>query len=128
MSALTDLAKQESQTTKLFIKGLGDEKELEGTLASIKSQRELLEHRRLDILSNAAHSVALANFREKMQDLPDAAADDAINQVLEDGFKAWDELPMSDKRDIIRGKYRIKVNLGGRGEDRVEITSRDASS
>jgi hypothetical protein len=53
-----------------------------------------------------------------MDKLPQHATNDEIDRTLEQGFKAWDELPMESRRAIIKGGYRVELLAGGRGPDR----------
>lgn len=118
------LQQEESLATDMVLSGLGDKAKIMGRLAELKQNKLELEDEKAELLSAAALNTALLSFQEKMAKLSKDATNKEIDEVLSEGYKAWDELSFDDQRAIIRGGYRITVASGGRGIDRVSVTSK----
>ena len=127
-SQLARLADIDRELTTTMNEGLGNGDLIRGMLRDNKSERLDLEAERLALLSAAAQSSALDNFKKAMSRLAKDASDKDINETFEQGFKAWDELSMQAKRSIIRGGYRVQLLAGGRGPDRILVTSKNPAT
>jgi Xaa-Pro aminopeptidase len=121
---LRSLAEEDARAAELIIKGLGDKAKNEGFLRANKSEREILEDKKAQILSASAHSHALAKFKERLASLPEDAFDSEIDAAMDDGYAAWDEMSMENKRAILRGGYRVQLMAGGRGPERIQVSSK----
>lgn len=126
--ALARLADVDRELTKTMSEGLGNGDQIRGLLRENKAERLQLEAERLTVLSAAAQSTAMDDFKKAMSRLSVEATDDEINETFEKGFKAWDELSMASRRSIIRGGYRVQLLAGGRGPDRILVTSKKSAS
>ena len=122
------LADVDRELTLTMSEGLANGDLIRGLLRENKTERIGLEAERLAILSAAAQSTALDDFKKAMARLDKYASDDDINETFEQGFRAWDELPMSAKRSIIRGGYRVQLMAGGRGADRIVVSSKNSAT
>lgn len=109
----------------LIIEGTGIVAPLKGKLRANRVKRDALDARREQIYASFGHSAALRDFAQKMKKLPNDASPKAIDRALAEGYKAWDDLPMDDRRAIIRGGYRVTLERGGRGIDRVHVEKID---
>lgn len=127
-SQLARLADIDRELTTTMNEGLGNGDLIRGMLRDNKNERLNLEAERLALLSAAAQSSALDNFKKAMSRLAKDASDKDINETFEQGFKAWDELSMQAKRSIIRGGYRVQLLAGGRGPDRILVTSKNPAT
>jgi hypothetical protein len=125
---LARLADVDRELTTTMSQGLGNGDQIRGLLRENKSERLVLEAERLALLSAAAQSTALDDFKKAMSHLSDDASDDDINATFEQGFRAWDELPMAARRSIIRGGYRVQLLAGGRGPERILVTSKNPAT
>jgi site-specific DNA recombinase len=121
---LAALADSDVELITTMQAGLGNGNQIRGLLRDNKTERRVLESERFEILSAAAQSTALDEFKTAMSLLEDDASDDEINRTLEQGLKAWDELPMHAKRSIVRGGYRVQLLAGGRGAERILVSSK----
>lgn len=121
---LRSLAEEDARAAELIIKGLGDKAKNEGFLRANKSERENLEDKKAQILSASAHSHALAKFKERLASLPEDAFDSEIDAAMDAGYAAWDEMSMENKRAILRGGYRVQLLAGGRGPERIQVSSK----
>lgn len=125
---LARLADIDRELTTTMNQGLGNGDLIRGMLRENKNERLELESERLALLSTAAQSSALDDFKRAMSKLSKYASDEDINKTFEQGFKAWDELPMHAKRSIIRGGYRVQLLSGGRGPERIVVSSKKPAS
>lgn len=125
---LARLAETDSELMKTMGEGLGNADQIRGLLRDSKVERTQLESERLTILSAAAQSTALDDFKKAMKKLTKYASEEAINETFEQGFKAWDELPMDAKRSILRGGYRVRLLEGGRGAERIVVSSKNPAT
>jgi DNA invertase Pin-like site-specific DNA recombinase len=123
---LIAIARSDSDLSTLVSQGLGNGDEIRGLMRKNKSQRELVGLSRQAILATAAQSTALEKFKLTMTKLPDYAAEQEINKALEQGMRAWNELSIDSRRAIIRGDFRVQVLQGGRGEERILVSSRNS--
>jgi DNA invertase Pin-like site-specific DNA recombinase len=121
---LSKVADSDTELLATLKEGLGNPDQIRGLMRINKSEREALEAERLAILSAAAQSSALDDFKRAMDKLPKHATNDEIDKTLEQGFKAWDELPMESRRAIIKGGYRVQLLAGGRGPERILVTQK----
>jgi DNA invertase Pin-like site-specific DNA recombinase len=124
---LAKLAESDTQLSRTISEGLGNPDQIRGLMRQNKADRERLEDERLSLLSVAAQSSALDEFKKLMKQLLEGKVDpdeSEIDEVFEQGYKAWDELPMEARRSIIRGGYRVHLLEGGRGPDRIQVTSK----
>lgn len=126
--AIIRLREEESRATDLLIKDLGDRAQLLGRLTQIKQEKSELESSKAELLSSAALNSALLSFQEKMLKLPKHVSDREVDEILAEGYAAWDALPFEDKRAILKGGYEIQVGSGGRGHERVTVTSKNPKS
>lgn len=118
---MNELDTEEVAATELYLANAGSKKVLLGRLKAIEAEKQSITEEIEKLLSQTAHSAALAKFVERMDGLGKYATDQEFDDAFVDGFKAWDELPMETRRSIIRGRYRVWVEEGGRGYDRVQI-------
>jgi site-specific DNA recombinase len=125
---LARLADIDRELTTTMNEGLGNGDLIRGMLRDNKNERLQLESERLALLSAAAQSSALDDFKKSMSRLSKDASDKDINDTLEQGFRAWDELSMQAKRSIIRGGYRVQLLPGGRGEERILVSSKNPAT
>jgi DNA invertase Pin-like site-specific DNA recombinase len=125
---MAKLADSEDELLTTMSEGLGNASKIRGLLRQNKIEQERFTEERLAILSTAAQSTALDEFKKRMQKLDQYASESEINGALDDGFRAWDELPMVSRRAIIKGGYRVQLTKGGRGPDRILVTSKEVDS
>jgi hypothetical protein len=128
---LAKLAEADLQLSKTIGEGLGNPDQIRGLMRQKKAERERLEDERLSLLSVAAQSSALDDFKKLMKQLLEGKIDpdeSEIDEVFEQGFKAWDALPMEARRSIIRGGYRVQLLEGGRGPERILVTAKSPAS
>jgi site-specific DNA recombinase len=125
---LAALADSDAELTTTMRDGLGNADQIRGFLRENKNERIELESERLAILSTASQSTALDEFKTAMARLEKDASDEEINQTFEQGFKAWDELSMHARRSIIRGGYRVQLLSGGRGAERILVSSKNPAT
>lgn len=125
---LGKLADADLELTKTMNEGLGNGDQIRGLLRENKHERTQLEAERLSMLSTAAQSTALDDFKKAMSLLENDASMEDINETFEQGFKAWDELPMHARRSIIRGGYRVQLMAGGRGAERIVVSSKNPAT
>jgi len=128
---LAKLAEADLQLSRTIGEGLGNPDQIRGLMRQNKVERERLEDERLSLLSVAAQSSALDDFKKLMKQLLEGKTDpdeSEIDEVFEQGFKAWDALPMEARRSIIRGGYRVQLLEGGRGPERILVTAKSPAS
>lgn len=125
---LAALADSDAELTTTMRAGLGNADQIRGFLRENKNERMELESERLAILSAAAQSTALDDFKTAMSRLAKDASDEDINETFEQGFKAWDDLPMHARRSILRGGYRVQLLAGGRGAERILVSSKNPAT
>jgi site-specific DNA recombinase len=116
------LLEKDASIQDLIIEGLGIVPELKGKLRVNLERRDQIDARREQIFASQGHSREIRDFAKTMMKLRDSAPDKSINKVLEKGYAAWDELPMDVRRSIVRSGYRVQLQAGGRGIDRVLIS------
>lgn len=121
---LGELTAKEIAAEGMLIDGLGNPGRLKGALRAIQQQREMLDKQLEEEIVSGQHSDGISQFKSRVTELTELSGDDEITDVFEFGEKAWFELPMELRRAIIRANYRIEVELGGRGEERVKISER----
>lgn len=125
---LAKLADSDRELTITMKDGLGSADLIRGLLRDNKNVRLELEAERQSILSAAAQSTALDDFKKAMSLLDAEATYEDVNETFEQGFKAWDELSIEARRSIIRGGYRVQLKSGGRGAERIVVSSKSADS
>lgn len=126
---LGELSEKEAVTEGLLIEGIGNSARLKGTLRKIQHEREILTRELETQIASGQHSDGIAQFQARVEELHAltdnpvsiAAMEDEIQKVFETGQQAWEELPMELRRAIIKANYRITVDIGGRGHERVTI-------
>jgi site-specific DNA recombinase len=124
-SKMDALEAEEAETTEFLLSGLGNRSQIMAHLADLRAKLSKLQDEKSELISTASLNSALLEFQESMSRLPSNSPDADVDQVLEAGYKAWDSLPFDDKRAIIRGAYTVSVRSGGRGQDRVEVRSKN---
>ncbi|GEM_PF-2236986 len=99
-----------------------------GQLKSMHAERELLDAERDRLTAQRAEGGALAEFVDVWQSIPDAARSHGGEATgievlsLVAGYMAWGDLGIEKRREIVRGLFRVRLPLGGRGASRLEFT------
>ncbi len=115
------LVEQKRELTGYLIEGVADKSMLRRKLVELDDKIRTLESDMERILADSAFTADLRAFAEKLSELNKDAAFSEIDEKMSMGHDAWDALPMSDKRSILKSRYRIQVNSGGRGLDRIDV-------
>jgi hypothetical protein len=107
-----------------------DHARFKGELKAIHAGRELLESERDRLQAARAEGGALAELLAAWEAIPLDERSDGDSPlpswremiILAAGLSAWETLSMVKRREIVRGVYRIQVQLGGRGPLRLQFT------
>jgi hypothetical protein len=124
-SRIASVEAEEIQATELHLSGLGNKAKILSHLSELRSKLDELQEEKGELISTASLNSALLEFQGKVMKLPLYVPDAEVERVLTEGYEAWDALPFDDKRAIIRGGYSVRVNPGGRGQERVEVESKN---
>jgi DNA invertase Pin-like site-specific DNA recombinase len=125
---IAELKSQRSRTEDLIIEGIGDVSKLKTRLREMDSEIQKATGLESVLLAKVSQSDALSVFRSKVEELDYLASDDVINAEFKKGFEAWDALSIDQKRNIIKGNYRVQIGLGGRGFERLVFLKEEASA
>ena len=136
--ALSDIADRMAKNSKSIehLRGLIADPDLnedaphyKGQLKARHAERKLLEAERDAVQAQRAEGGALAEFVDLWESIPDLAhsqeGEEATGiEILSfvGGFMAWHELTIEKQREIVRGLFRVRVQLGGRGAERLQFT------
>lgn len=104
-----------------------------GVLAALHAERELIEAARDQLQAQRAAGGAFESLTtlwrtvlELERGEPESFETSLFALVAKTaGLEAWEMLPMAKRREIVRGLFRVKVALGGRGTQRLIFTSLD---
>lgn len=107
---------------------IGDASKHKGRIRKLETEIRVLEAEQLAILASHAQSNALDSFVASLSELENAASFEDVDAEFEKGFAAWDALPIEDRRNIIKAGYRVQLESGGRGEERVHVMKLETSS
>jgi len=108
--------------TQALLDGVGHRPTVMGNIAKLKDEIISLEGQVDSLVANSSFSGSIRKYVELFELVPDFPGEEELEEVLDLGRKAWIELPMENKRAIIKGKYRIVIKGGGRGGDRIQLS------
>ena len=114
---------KQAKTEDLFIENLGNSR-LKGILRQINKDREELEKQLDAELAVETVPDEINGFLTEVKKLGSNPTFDDIETVFQQGEKAWNQLSMETRRAFLRGRYRIQVESGGRGYERVHISEK----
>jgi len=120
---LTEIAEKEQRATEALVEGVGSASTLKGLLKALAAERQTVEADRDRLMSGTAVSEALATFMTELKalEIDGGLYSGELDEVVERGYAAWDALSMDNQRAIIRGGFRVWVERGGRGPERVKV-------
>ena len=121
---IADLNSEEVEVEEMIAKKVGNKPRNYGRLRAIDAKRTELSHELDEVLSNNEPSAALSKYIEEMSSLSKYSSIYEEDRLIKQGLEAWDALPIDTQRAIVRGKYRVTVEAGGRGFERVHVEQR----
>ncbi|MDR2294504.1 MAG: recombinase family protein [Microbacterium sp.] len=120
------LSEQEERAEDALIEGLGDAKRVKGRLAAIRAEKLELraeQERTEGDRSGARVFAAVRAFREKMQTTT-LGSIETLRTDLNALDQVWEDTDVEDRQAIIRGRFTVTCQLGGRGPSRVIVRKR----
>jgi DNA invertase Pin-like site-specific DNA recombinase len=99
----------------------------QGQLRAAHAEREALDAERDRLNAGRAEGGALAELVSAWQGLPTEHRSASASPLptwretlwLVAGVSVWERLDLDKRREIVRGMWRVRVSLGGRGTDRL---------
>lgn len=103
---------------------------VKGELKALHAERDLIETERDGLQAQRAEGGALAELIAAWESIPESAKSAPGSDMpswhefilLTVGMSAWEAMPMAKRREIVRGLFRVRVELGGRGPERLKFT------